>query len=392
MNWRAFIILLIGFCLTSWTLAEYAEARGGGRGGGGGGRGGGSRGGGGFSRGGGGGGSHGSIRNSARPSTRDISRPSTGAVTRPSQGQVSDRMATQRPAGGDRLSQGLPSQLPAAGSGARPSAGQQPAKGGDRLSQAQRPSQLPAGGSAVRPSQQPAGSRGENLSSSQKNQLRQKYQESGGLKPSQLPSRDRDQAREDWNENREERREDWQDYRDDVREDWQDYYHDHYHDDWDDDWYSPWWYGYPVSTVSFAFYMDNTPPCSKTVVINQTTGQTTYYYCNSVWYQPAYNAGEVKYIVTAPPAGAELPSIPSPHKMTVGGKEYYLSNHVFYQQITRDGQTLYVTVDAPPGAKAPSIPEYAVEIEHQGQSYYRFDKIFYVKQGDAFVVVKNPGV
>ncbi len=167
---------------------------------------------------------------------------------------------------------------------------------------------------------------------------------------------------------------------------------DEYHDHWDDHWYSPWWYGYPVSTVSYSFYMDNTPPCQKTVVINQATGQTTYYYCNSVWYQPAYNAGEVKYIVTAPPAGAELPSIPGPHKMTVGGKEYYLSNHVFYQQITRNGQTLYVTVDAPPGAKVPSIPEYAVEIEHQGENYYRFDKIFYVKQGDFFVVVKNPGV
>jgi YHS domain-containing protein len=147
-----------------------------------------------------------------------------------------------------------------------------------------------------------------------------------------------------------------------------------------------------VAAVSYSFYMDNTPPCQKTVVINQATGQTTYYYCNSVWYQPAYNAGEVKYIVTAPPAGAELPSIPGPHKMTVGGKEYYLSNHVFYQQITRNGQTLYVTVDAPPGAKVPSIPEYAVEIEHQGENYYRFDKIFYVKQGDFFVVVKNPGV
>ena len=73
MNWRTFTILLIGFCLSSWTLAEIAEARGGGRGGGGGG---GRGGGGGFSRGGGGGGSFsrgggsnsfGSIRNSSTP-------------------------------------------------------------------------------------------------------------------------------------------------------------------------------------------------------------------------------------------------------------------------------------------------------------------------------------
>ena len=398
MNWRAFIILLIGFCLTSWTLAEFAEARGGG--GRGGGRGGGSvsrggGGGGGFSRG-GGGGSYGSIRNSggssarnfSRGSTRDISRPSTRDLSRPSQGQVSDRMGSQRPAtGGDRLSQGLPSQLPAAGSDTRPAAGQLPAKGGDRLGQGQRPGQLPAAGIGTGASQRPVGERGQNLSSAQKDQLRQKYQESGGLKASQLPARG-----EDWQNNREDIREDWQDYRNEAREDWQDWYEDEYHDHWDDHWYSPWWYGYPVSTVSYAFYIDDTPPCQKTVLINQATGSTTYYYCNSMWYQPAYSAGEVKYIVTAPPAGAELTTLSDPYKVTVRGEDYFVSNHVFYQKITRDGQTLYVTVDAPPGARVPTIPEYAVEINHQGQSYYRFDKIFYQKQGDFFLVVDNPGV
>jgi hypothetical protein len=318
-------------------------------------------------------------------------------------------MGTQRPAGGDRFSQGLPSQLPATGSGARPSAGQLPARDSGRLSQAQRPSQ------------QPAGSRGQNLTSSQKDQLRQKYQESGGLKPSQLPGNNqqdrqgqrdqnrqdlqdqrdqnqqdrqgqRDQTREDFSNNREQAREDWQNQMNQSREDWQDWYEDEYHDHWDDHWYSPWWYGYPVSTVSYSFYMDNSPPCSKTVVINQATGQSTYYYCNSVWYQPAYNAGEVKYIVTAPPAGAELTTLSDPYKVTVGGQDYFVSSHVFYQKVIRNGQTLYITVDAPPGARVPTIPEYAVEIEHAGKSYYRFDKIFYQKQGDFFLVVNNPGV
>jgi len=80
--------------------------------------------------------------------------------------------------------------------------------------------------------------------------------------------------------------------------------------------------------------------------------------------------------------------------VTVDGQEYFVSNHVFYQRITRDGQLLYVTVDAPVGAVVPTIPPYAVEIEHQGQSYYRFDRIFYQRQGEgeAFVVVGNPGV
>jgi len=191
---------------------------------------------------------------------------------------------------------------------------------------------------------------------------------------------------------RDEAREDWQDWRDQSREDWQDWYEDEYDDHWDDHWHSSWWYGYPVSTVSYSFYINNSPPCQQTVLINQVTGNTTYYYCNSVWYQPAYAGGEVKYVVTAPPAGAELSTLTDPYQVTVGGQDYFVSNHVFYQKITRNGQTLYVTVDAPPGARVPTIPQYAVGIEHQGQSYYRFDKIFYQRQGDFFVVVANPGV
>jgi hypothetical protein len=196
----------------------------------------------------------------------------------------------------------------------------------------------------------------------------------------------------DRQEGRDEIREDWQEHRDQAREDWQDWYHDMYDDYWDDHWYSYWWIGYPVSTVSFAFYIDDTPPCQQTVVINQAGGSTTYYYCSSLWYQPVYTSGEVKYVVTSPPSGAELAALSDPYRVTVGGLEFFVSNHVFCQKITRNGQTLYVTVDAPPGAKVPTIPEYAVEIQHQGQTYYRFDRLFYRRQGDAFVVVENPGV
>jgi hypothetical protein len=217
--------------------------------------------------------------------------------------------------------------------------------------------------------------RAANLTPEQKQELRQRY-ESSGLKPGQLPND----------------REDWQNWRNENREDWQDWYDDEYHDHWDDHWHSSWWYGYPVSTVSYSFYIDSAPPCQRTVVINQTSGSTTYYYCNSVWYQPAYAAGDVKYVVTSPPAGGELTSLVNPYLVTVGGQDYYLSNHIFYQKIVRGGQTVYVTVDAPPGARVPTIPEYAVGVEHQGQTYYRFDKIFYQKQGEAFVVVANPGV
>ena len=217
-----------------------------------------------------------------------------------------------------------------------------------------------------------------NMTPEQKEQAREKW-ENSGLKPDDLPDRD-------------EIREDWQDYRDENREDWQDWYEDQYDDYWDDHWHSSWWYGYPVSTVTYSFYINDTPPCQKTVVINQTDGNTSYYYCDSVWYQPTYVSGDVKYLVTAPPAGAELSKLTDPHKMFVGGQEYFLSNHIFYQKISRNGQTLYVTVDAPLGARVPTIPQYAVQIEHKGKDYYRFDKIFYERQGDYFTVVANPGV
>lgn len=357
MNCRTLPILLIGACLATWSAPPLAEARGGG-----GGRS--------FSR---GGGSFGSIRNSSGSSTRDVSRPSgsdyarpsTGAISTPSQGQVSDR---------------LPSQ---------PSV-----SGGERPSQKTAPSRLPAGGSGLTATQQPAGQRealrqrAENLTPEQKQELRQKY-ENSGLKPSQLPS---EPSREDWEERRDEIREDWQAHRDEIREDWQNWYHDMYNDYWDDHWYGYWWVGYPVTVVSYSFYIDDTPPCQKTVVVNQSGTSTTYYYCSSMWYQPVYTSGDVKYVVTSPPPGAELTSLSDPKKMTVGGQDFYLSNHVFYQKITRDGKTLYVTVDAPVGAKVPTIPEYAVEIQHEGKTYYRFDRIFYQREGDSFLVVKNPGV
>jgi len=96
--------------------------------------------------------------------------------------------------------------------------------------------------------------------------------------------------------------------------------------------------------------------------------------------------------VGAPPAGGELTTLSNPYNVKVEGQDYWVSNHVFYQKITRNGTLTYVTVDAPIGAKLPTIPEYSVAIEHQGLTYYRFDRIFYLQQGDVFVVVANPGV
>jgi hypothetical protein len=404
MNWRKFTVLLISFCLVAWFLADFVYARGGGRGGGGGfsrGGGGGTRGGGSFSR--GSGGSYGSIRNSSRPSTREVSRPSTRDSYHSSEGIAHlDTSSLSRPSGDysnrptqgdlsenrsqtfqDRASNLTPDQKQALQNRADSLTPEQKQSLQDKASSLtpEQKQQIQEKASNLTPEQkEQIKDRAENLTPEQKEELRQKYEESG-LTPGQLPSEISDADREDW-----------QEWRDDNREDWQDWYEDEYDDYWDDHYHSTWWYGYPVSSVSYSFYVDNDPPCQNKVVVNQATGYTTYYQCNSVWYQPAYASGDVKYVVTSPPAGAELTTLSNPYTVTVDGQVYFVSNHAFYQRIFRNGQALYVSVDAPIGAQVPTIPQYAVEIKHQGQSYYRFDKIFYQRQGDAFVVVANPGV
>lgn len=369
MNWRSIAIMLLSICLTAWAVPEYTDARGG-RGGGGFSRGGGFRGAGGFSR----GGSYSSIRNSAGPSNRDVSRPTSGelASQRPAQGLDRNVQGEMSAAQRQRIQDWDANRSPEQKQQVRDrAAGMTPEQ--QQQFQERRANLTPE-------KKQQFQERMANLTPEQKDQLRQKF-ENSGLSPGDLPS-----DIKDWDQ------EDWQEWRDQNREDWQDWYEDMYHDYWDDHWHAGWWYGYPVSTVSFSFYIDDSPPCQKTVVINQAAGTTTYYYCDSIWYQPTYTSGDVKYVVASPPVGAELASISDPHQISVNGQDYYISNHVFYRKIVRDGQTLYVTVDAPAGAMVPTIPEYAVMIEHQGETYYRFDTIFYQRQGNSFVVVNNPGV
>jgi hypothetical protein len=373
MNWRTFAVLLAGFSLAAWTLADIAEARGGGGGGGH------------FSRGGGGGHS-GSIRNSSRPSTRPISRPSTRPISRPSQGvkrPAQDRQPSEqrhRVQGGAVIVDFGSEQQQVRDRTAKMSPERQP-QIKDRVANesSERQQQIKDRAVDMTPEQkQKIKERRADLSPESKEQFREKW-ENSGLKPEDLPDRD-------------EIREDWQDWRDESREDWQDWYDDRYGDYWDDRWRTIWWYGNPVSTVPYSFYIDDTPPCQETIVINKITGTTTYYYCDAIWYQPVYTSGEVMYVVAAPPPDAELSTLTDPYKVTVSGQDYFVSNHIFYREITRDGQVLYVSVFAPRGARVPTIPPYAVEIKARGEIFYRFDNIFYVRKEDGFMVTGNPGV
>lgn len=382
-------VLFFVLCLS----VAHVDARGG--------RGGGGRGGGrgGFSGGGGGsrGGSVRQSRNRGRSSGRsaNVSRqPSrtTGGYAGNGSVRQSGRNANSQTAQGGRYeSFGRRDSKPGQASGsnkrytntdlkgvAKP--GQQPAgnrqKGRKKIaSSGPTASQLPAKGrNGLREGRKRDNSR---LNDDQKSKLRKKYAD-GGLTPEQLP----DDGVHDKNLKKKAY----------VRNEWR---RDQYEDYWDDyRGYSPWWYGYPVSRVSYSYYVNDTPPCKTTVVVDEGTGgKKKYYYCSGTWFQPiSSTSGDTKYVVTSPPARAEVASLSNPSELKVDGKEYYLSSHVFYQKIKRDGKDTYVTVDAPVGARVATIPEYAVEVEHKEKIYFRFGEIFYQKKGDGFVVVKNPGI
>jgi tetratricopeptide (TPR) repeat protein len=60
----------------------------------------------------------------------------------------------------------------------------------------------------------------------------------GENRPDQLPARDWNQVRQDWQGQRDQIREDWQNHRDEAREDWQGWFDDHY------PWYGGWYWGH----------------------------------------------------------------------------------------------------------------------------------------------------
>src|SRR5262249_19800452 len=60
----------------------------------------------------------------------------------------------------------------------------------------------------------------------------------GPGRPSQLPARDWNQVRDNWQNRRDQVRDNWHAYRDQVRDDWQNWFDDHY---W---WHGRWYWGH----------------------------------------------------------------------------------------------------------------------------------------------------
>jgi tetratricopeptide (TPR) repeat protein len=76
----------------------------------------------------------------------------------------------------------------------------------------------------------------------------------GDGRPDQLPARDWNQVRQDWQQRRDEVREDWQSHRDQARDDWQNWFDDHY---W---WHGGWYWGHaPGYWGRWDYLWDNYP-------------------------------------------------------------------------------------------------------------------------------------
>jgi hypothetical protein len=116
----------------------------------------------------------------------------------------------------------------------------------------------------------------------------------------------------------------------------------------------------------------------------------SFYYCGGNYYDRVYVKSEVRYVPVSAPSGAEITSLEDPTSMIIDGEEYFLSKGTFYTKVRRDGKDIYVVIDPPTGAEVPSLPGGAREMEVAGATYYQFDRVFYRKLGEIYVVVDPP--
>src|SRR5262249_14270450 len=88
----------------------------------------------------------------------------------------------------------------------------------------------------------------------------------------QLPARDWNQVREDWQQRRDTVRDDWQSYRDTARDDWQNWFDDHY------PWYGGRYWGYAPGYWGLWDYLWDQYPVAAAVGL-------TWWGANSLGYQ-----------------------------------------------------------------------------------------------------------
>jgi tetratricopeptide (TPR) repeat protein len=127
----------------------------------------------------------------------------------------------------------------------------------------------------------------------------------GAERPSQLPTRDWGQVRQDWQDRRDQIREDWQQHRDEARNDWQDWFDDHY------GWYGGWYAGYaPGYWARWDYLWDNYPVAAAVGL--------TWWGVNSLGYQFGYSDYSNPYYTESMPASCAEPVVAWPAEPSEG--------------------------------------------------------------------------
>jgi tetratricopeptide (TPR) repeat protein len=139
----------------------------------------------------------------------------------------------------------------------------------------------------------------------------------GGGRPDQLPARDWNQVRQDWQERRDQVREDWQQHRDEARDDWQGWFDDHY------GWYGGWYLGHAPGYWARWDYLWDSHPVAAAVGL-------TWWAANSLGYQfgcsdysnPYYTESMPAYysepVLTLPLEPAQAPAAPAAPNLPPG--------------------------------------------------------------------------
>ena len=199
---------------------------------------------------------------------------------------------------------------------------------------------------------------------------------------------DRQDQRQDAIKDRQEDRQDWaDDAREDrqkeykkVRKERQEHYEKYYDEYWG--WHHAHWRAHYYSRAAF-LALD----CGRTTVVVSTH---SYYYCGGTYYDRVYIQNEVQYVPVSAPSGAELDQLDDATVVVVDGESYYLADGSFYTKLRRDGKDVYVVIDPPLGAEVTSLPQETREFQVGNDTYYQFDKVFYMKHGSGYVVVDPP--
>jgi tetratricopeptide (TPR) repeat protein len=121
----------------------------------------------------------------------------------------------------------------------------------------------------------------------------------GEGRPDQLPARDWNQTRQDWQDRRDQVRDDWQDHRDEAREDWQGWFDDHY------GWYNGWYLGHAPGYWDRWDYMWDQHPVAAAVGL-------TWWAANSLGYQFGYSDYVNPYYAETMPAYYSEPVLTVP--------------------------------------------------------------------------------